>query len=196
MQKNKRTGAVFSGISYILIVLLILAVVGFIVYFTNGLTTDFQSFYLKYGDTVVKQNINGLMLPQNEELRFEVRSSLGKNIDYTVRVESNADEDNSFHYYADGIPQRFVSKQDFTSAFDIVCAEDSFILQWDNNMQNILQTVHPNQTLTEVPDIQLDEKNYFVLIVKAANMELRISFHGYNGHIVQDIELSPGEIIF
>lgn len=193
MSAKRKMGTTASILSYVIIALVILAGIGFLIYFTNGLTTDFQTFYVKTGETVIRQNTRNFVLTQDRENRFEVRSSLGAKVEYQVEVFSYAEDDNEFVYLVDGKAEKFMTGQDFTRAFEISIFDGYFIIQWTEDMKKILQAYYPDRELAQVPDIQASATDYFVLIVTVAERELQIAFHGDDG--VRSVTLSPDKII-
>lgn len=174
MSAKRKMGTTASILSYVIIALVILAGIGFLIYFTNGLTTDFQTFYVKTGETVIRQNTRNFVLTQDRENRFEVRSSLGAKVEYQVEVFSYAEDDNEFVYLVDGKAEKFMTGQDFTRAFEISIFDGYFIIQWTEDMKKILQAYYPDRELAQVPDIQASATDYFVLIVTVAERELQI----------------------
>ena len=192
MRRTSKSGTVVSVISYILVVLAILAIIGYIVYFTNGLTTDFQSIYLKYGDTIIRQDLTGWIFPE-EGARFEVRSALGTKVKYQVEVRTYTEED-GFTYLVDGQPIKYIAGQDCTAAFEICAEEESFTIRWDRDFRRVLAVLHPGREVTEVPEIGGNGKDYFILAVKAGDKELRIAFH--DAVYVSGVLVTPDKVIF
>ncbi len=95
-KKNKLSNA----LSYVLVVLLIVGVCGFVVFFTNGLTEDFKEFFLIINDKPVLSDISGVNIAYNEPLSIQVRytfDGIKKDLSgYKVTITANPDTDYSF----------------------------------------------------------------------------------------------------
>ena len=64
-------------VSYIAILLVIVAVIGVFAYFTNGFTTDFKTFYVSVNGKDVMTSQNGYVVTPSEPLkRTKISTSL------------------------------------------------------------------------------------------------------------------------
>ena len=74
---SKRSNKIASALSYFVIIMLVIAVIGGLYYFTNGLTTDFKAFYLRINDKDVLTNNEVVFLRSDKPLKVETKYVLG-----------------------------------------------------------------------------------------------------------------------
>ena len=140
-KKNK----ISNALSYILVVLLIVGVCGFVVFFTNGLTEDFKEFFLIINDKPVLSDISGVNIAYNEPLSVQVRYTFDgikeKLSGYKVTITANPDTDYSFT--VDGKEVKLSDCDvDFLQAFEITYNEKDFRVRPKGyNLTDLLQIV-------------------------------------------------------
>ena len=134
MAKQKRN---FVNVaSYLLIVLLIFAICGGIVYFTNGLTTDFKSFYLNVNGIDVLDDKGGFVVSATKSLNVETKYVFGlfnKNLNgYSYSIKSNPEANFSFKVGEDSYD--FAGDNlDFSKCFTIVTSKPDEICKFIND---------------------------------------------------------------
>lgn len=92
-------------VSYIAILLVIVAVIGVFAYFTNGFTSDFKTFYVSVNGKDVMTSQNGYVVTPSEPLKVDVKYTFAFNKNetkgYSVKIVPNkTDED--FDFSVDG----------------------------------------------------------------------------------------------
>ncbi len=193
-KKNK----ISNALSYILVVLLIVGVCGFVVFFTNGLTEDFKEFFLIINDKPVLSDISGVNIAYNEPLSVQVRYTFDgikeKLSGYKVTITANPDTDYSFT--VDGKEVKLSDCDvDFLQAFEITYNEKDFRVRPKGyNLTDLLQICYPGKNV--VADNTKQKTDLFVLTVYSYNDKaaIKIWFSVYE-HI-HKITLDKGEIVF
>ena len=167
-------------IIYALIILALIGILGFIIYFTGGFTTDFTGFYATVDGKDVLSTGNGFRMKENDPLEVEVKYVFASPNDdakgYTVKVVPNAIDGKDFDFSLNGDKYSYQSEQDLTAGFDIKQEDDSFTIAPKGNLTEILSTVYPNDTIGDCEDKGYE--NMFTLVVTSYNgkAEVRINF--------------------
>ena len=120
-------------VSYIAILLVIVAAIGVFAYFTNGFTTDFKTFYVSVNGKDVMTTQNGYVVTPSEPLQVDVKYTFNfatdETKDYSVKIVPNKIENSDFTYTVDGESKSFQSETDLTAAFEIDKGEKSFTIK-------------------------------------------------------------------
>lgn len=112
----KRTSRV---ISYLLVVLLLLGIVGAGAYFL----TKPNGIYLRYDGKIVTDKTSGIVIPYKATATFKIENSEDWGAysvtDCTVKIVPNADESHDFDFTVgdDSRPAAFTKEKDLTGAF-------------------------------------------------------------------------------
>ncbi len=183
-------------VSYILILLVILAVIGVFAHFTSGFSTDFKTFYVSVDGKDVMTTNSGYTVSQSSPLPVDVKytfEALDKdsNTDYSVKIVPNKVENKDFVFTKGDENVSFQSIKDLTDAFEIVKKEKSF-------------TVAPKgETLTEMLSAMYGEEisgcenkcyeDMFTIVVTSyngtASVKLNCSLSGVVTGITLDKEV-------
>ncbi len=198
MAKQKRN---FVNVaSYLLIVLLIFAICGGIVYFTNGLTTDFKSFYLNVNGIDVLDDKGGFVVSATKSLNVETKYVFGlfnKNLNgYSYSIKSNPEANFSFKVGEDSYD--FAGDNlDFSKCFTIVEKETGLSLTAKaSNMQHMLACIFPDSEITINGEVDYT-KDLFLLSVNSYNDKVSITLGMIFGIVSDsDISLDTTEIVF
>lgn len=137
------------------IVAVLFAMIYGIVYFTNGFTTDFKSFYLKYEDNIVK-NDGKLSLNENIANTFYVYYMFDKtssNNDYSVELIKTG----NFEFKVDGKPMNWNGELDISSFYELDKKEKSFDLTVDFDIEKCLQKVFDGKKV-EIDKTEFEQK--------------------------------------
>ena len=167
-------------IIYALIILALIGILGFIIYFTGGFTTDFTGFYTTVDGKDVLSTGNGFRMKENDPLKVEVKYVFASPNDeakgYTVKVVPNAIDGKDFDFTLNGDKYSYQSEQDLTAGFDIKQEDDSFTIAPKGNLTEILSAVYPNDTIGDCEDKGYE--NMFTLVVTSYNgkAEIRVNF--------------------
>ena len=169
-----------QGVSYIVILLVIVAVIGVFAHFTNGFTSDFKTFYVSVDGKDVMISGNGYVISKNEPLSVDVKYTFGsfnknETKDYSVKIIPNKIENSDFTYTVDGESKSFQSETDLTAAFEIDKGEKSFTVKpKGKSLTEVLTAFYG----TEVTDCE--NKGYtdmFTIIVTSYNGEASIKLN-------------------
>lgn len=165
-------------VSYIVILLVIVAVIGVFAYFTNGFTSDFKTFYVSVNGKDVMTTANGYVITPQEPLSVDVKYTFAFNQSetkgYSVKIVPNkTDED--FDFSVDGEPHRFGDEKDLSNGFIIDKQEKSFtVAPKSGSLQEVLQAIYPEN------EIVCENKGYndmFTLIITSYNGESSVKLN-------------------
>lgn len=191
-------------IAYLLIVLALAGVIGFIVVFTNGGTSDFKTFYVKYDGKMILQDTEK-QLPADKDLTFEVHYTFDKIVDsetkdFYVSVVAYSTEETAFEYSVDGETVSFADMEsDFSNRFALVKTESGFTMNipYEIDMYTCLSSVHTGKTVVVSDTVDLTQTPYFAIKVVSYNEKstILIPFTVTKG--VSGIILTPdGDLIY
>ena len=166
-------------IIYALIILALIGVIGFIVYFTGGFTTDFTGFYVTVDGKDVMSTGSGFRMKTDDPLEVEVKYVFASPNDeakgYTVKVVPNVIDGKDFDFTLNGDKYSFQSEKDLTAGFNIKQEADSFTIAPKGNLTEILAAVYPNDTIGDCTDKAYE--NMFTLVVTSYNGEAEVRIH-------------------
>ena len=186
-------------VSYIVILLVIVAVIGVFAHFTNGFTSDFKTFYVSVDGKDVMISGSGYAISENEPLSVDVKYTFGafnKNDtkDYSVKIVPNKIENSDFTYTVDGESKSFQSETDLTAAFEIEKGEKSFTVKpKGKSLTEVLTAFYD----TEVTDCE--NKGYtdmFTLIITSYNGEASVKLNFTIAGKVVGVVLDREVIVF
>lgn len=163
-------------ISYIVIVLVLVALSGLLAYFTNGFTSEFKTFYVECDGQQVLGQTDGFEISKDKPLNVDVKYTFGalnKEVSgYSVKVVPNAIQGRDFDFTLDGDAYSFQAEDDLTAGFDIVQEKESFSIKPKGGINEILKAVYPNN---EVGDCSNNAyENMFTLVVTSYNGEASV----------------------
>ena len=167
-------------ITYILLVLAIITVIGVVAHFTNGFTSDFKTFYVTVDGKDVMTSSGGYKVTVEKPLQVDVKytfDAFNKNEtkDYSVKIIPNKIENSDFTYTVDGESKSFQSETDLTSAFEIDKGEKSFTVKpKGKSLTEVLTAFYG----TEVTDCE--NKGYtdmFTIVVTSYNGEASVKLN-------------------
>lgn len=167
-------------IIYVLVVLALVGVCGFIIYFTGGFTTDFTGFYAVVdGEDVLSTGSNfktNQHDPMHVQVKYVFASPKDESKGYSVKVVPNCVKDKDFDFRLNGDLYAFQAETDLTAGFTIDREDDSFTLTPKGDLTAILSAVYPGYTVAECNDKAYE--NMFTLIVTSYNgeAEVRVNF--------------------
>lgn len=186
-------------VSYIVILLVIVAVIGVFAHFTNGFTSDFKTFYVSVDGKDVMISGNGYVISENEPLSVDVKYTFGsfnknETKDYSVKIIPNKIENSDFTYTVDGESKSFQLETDLTAAFEINKGEKSFTVKPKGKSLTEVLTVFYG---TEVTDCE--NKGYtdmFTIIVTSYNGEASVKLNFTIAGKVVGVVLDREVIVF
>ena len=166
-------------IIYALIILALIGVLGFIIYFTGGFTTDFTGFYVNVdGEDVLSTGSNFQTShddPMHVEVKYVFASPNDEAKGYSVKVVPNPIKDKDFDFRLNGDLYSFQSEKDLTAGFTIKRDGGSFTVAPKGNLTEILSAVYPEDTVEDCADKAYE--NMFTLVVTSYNGEAEVRIH-------------------
>ena len=165
-------------VSYIVILLVIVAVIGVFAYFTNGFTSDFKTFYVSVNGKDVMTTANGYVITPQEPLSVDVKYTFAFNQSetkgYSVKIVPNKTDEN-FDFSVDGETHNFGNEKDLSNGFIIEKKEKSFtVIPKGSTPQEILQAVYSDN------EVVCENKGYndmFTLIITSYNGESSVKLN-------------------
>ena len=166
-------------ILYALIILVLIGIMGFIIYFTGGFTTEFTGFYATVDGKDVMSTGSGFRMKADDPLEVEVKYVFASPNDeakgYTVKVVPNVIDGKDFDFTLNGDKYAYQSEKDLTAGFNIKQEADSFTISPKGNLNEILAAVYPNDTVGDCTDKAYE--NMFTLVVTSYNGEAEVRIH-------------------
>ena len=165
-------------VSYIVILLVIVAVIGVFAYFTNGFTSDFKTFYVSVNGKDVMTSSSDYVITPQEPLSVDVKYTFAFNQSetkgYSVKIVPNkTDED--FDFSVDGETHFFGDEKDLSNGFIIDKQEKSFtVTPKGSTPLEILQAIYPES------EVSCESKGYndmFTLIITSYNGEASVKLN-------------------
>ena len=182
-------------LSYALLGLLVVGVIGFVAYFTNGFKSDFKTFYITVDGKDIMESDGGYKVSKGKPLEIKVKYvfSAGSNQkkEYSVKVVPNIIDGRDFTFSDEKEEKSFQSVEDVTSGFDIKKTENGFTVSPKGNaLEEVLKSVYPNGKFDNV-----NEKGYenmFTIVVTSydgkANVKLNFSLSSKVSGVTLDKE--------
>ena len=165
---------------YVLIVLALIGVCGFIIYFTGGFTTDFTGFYVTVDGEDVLSTGNNFKISESDPMHVQVKYVFSSPNDttkgYSVKVVPNPIKDKDFDFSINGDLYSYQAEKDLTNGFNIKQEDTSFTITPKGNLSAIFAAVYPDSTVSDCENKGYE--NMFTLVVTSYNgeAEVRINF--------------------
>lgn len=195
---NRQT-LIGSVLPAILVILILLGVCGFIAYFTNGFTSDFETFYLEADDKKIPSETSGITIQRGSEKTFHVKytfsSPHSEARGYSVAVVPHTTQDTDFDFTVDGETYSFGEIDDLTRAFTITKTEESFTIKGDFNMQSVLSKLYAGKEVVFQEDAVDYHADLFALEVYSYNKEAVVRIYFHLDTPVTDVVVTPEEIV-
>jgi len=165
-------------VSYIVILLVIVAVIGVFAYFTNGFTSDFKTFYVSVNGKDVMTSSGGYVITPQEPFAVDVKYTFAFNQSetkgYSVKIVPNKTDEN-FDFSVDGETHYFGDEKDLSNGFIIDKQEKSFtVTPIGSTPLEILKAVYPES------EVSCESKGYndmFTLIITSYNGEASVKLN-------------------
>ncbi len=194
---KRKSSGIGMVVIYVLLILAIVACIGFIFRYTNGFSSDFSTFYVSVEGKDVMSSSGGYNMNLRTPLKVDVcyafsRDDVEQN-GYSVKVVPHKVGNNDFDFTLDGMAYAFSEEEDLTKGFDIDIGKTSFSIKPKGNLTQILQSVYPEMTVGDC-----DDKAYadmFTLIVTSYNGKSSVYLHFTVRTVAEKIELNQTEII-
>lgn len=199
MSANKQTGKTAAKIiGYILIILVIVGVIGVIVRFTGGFTSEFKTFYVTVDGKDVLTSTGGFETTPKEPLTVEIKYTFGSSggdvSGYSVKVVPHIVENKDFDFTLDGQVYSYQAETDLTAGFEIERGETSFTLTPKGGVTEVLRAVYPNYEVGDCTGKGYEDM--YELVVTSYNGKANVSLYFSVLEKVTSIELDQSEILF
>lgn len=158
-------------IAYVLIVLALVGVIGFIAKFTSGFTSDFKTFYVTIDDKDIMTEANHYAIGKSETMKVDIKytfnSSNSEVSGYSVKIVPNVSEDKNFEFMVDGEVHSFYDIEDLTNGFIVEKSETSFTITPKGELTDILRAVYPEGEVSDCSEH--NHYNMFSLVITSYN---------------------------
>ena len=199
MKNHKiKTVAVFIG--YIVFLLLLIGMVGFVYMFTNGFNEQFKTFYLEFDGQKILSSQSELKLKSGEVYRFGVKHLFNgegtSSALFEVKIVPNAECD--FTFTVDGDEMSYASLEDLSPAFNLSVKKDSFEFELvkDFDMKYVLSECIPEKVVS-VEDGVISSDDYpYIIAVSSPQSDIVYNILLSVSYGTVGVELDKGEIIF
>ena len=186
-------------LSYAFLGLLVVGVIGFVAYFTNGFKSDFKTFYINVDGNDVMESDGGYKVSKGKPLEIKVKYvfSAGSNQkkEYSVKVVPNIIDGREFTFSDEKEEKSFQSVEDITSGFDIKKTESGFtISSKGNSVEEVLKAVYPNGKFDNVNDKGYE--NMFTLVVTSYDGKANVKLNFSLSSKVSGVTLNKESILF
>ena len=191
-----KQGAFVKILSWVLIVLVLVAAIGAISYFTGGFTGEFKTFYLNVDGKDILSTASGYQMDKNEPLTVNVKYTFaGEEVSgYSVRVVPNVISGKDFDFTIDGEPYSFQAERDLTAGFDIEQSDNLFTIKPKGSLGEVMAAVYPENVVGDCTNSGYD--NMFLLVVDSYNGESTVTIAFTIKEGVTGIKLEPEHIYF
>lgn len=191
-------------LTYGLVLLILVGVIGVVLTFTRGGTTTFKTFYATYEGKMLFGN-EELELTAGKDLQFDVKYTFDAAIkdtkkDFYVSIISYGTDENEFTYTVDGEEYVFdkESESDVSSCFGLTKTESGFKMKipYEMTMTTCLAAMHPDSEIKVDETVDMTRVAYFAIKIVSYNEESTIILP-FKIHLsAADIVITPDSIIF
>ncbi len=183
---------------YVMLILAMVACIGFIFRYTNGFSSDFSTFYVSTEGKDVMSSSGGYFISSGTSLKVDVCYAFSvdgtEHNGYSVKVIPHKVGNNDFDFTLDGMTYAFSEEEDLTKGFDIDIGQTSFTIKAKGGITDILQNVYPEMTVGNCDDKVYSDM--FTLIVTSYNGKSSVYLYFTVMPIVEKIELNQTNILF
>ena len=209
MSKYKTNGSInriSRIITYIVVVLMLLGIVGVCINLFNRP----NGIYLRYGDTVITSKTGGITVPQGEAITLRIENSEDWGsysvTDCTVTIVPNVDSAHDFDFTVEGdsSPSSFSGEKDFTAAFTdnydgnglMISADGDFTIRYSaRTVSEMLKTVNGKEITIE-NDYYLSSYPYVAIQVVSPDGKQTLTVPLLLYISVDGVTMNPNEVIF
>ena len=159
-------------IVYVLLLLAVVAAIGVIAHFTNGFTSDFQTFYVTVNGKDVMGSSGGLKVDVKYTFGFANDEQKG----YSVKIVPNTSQGEDFNFTVGDETHKFYSEKDLSAGFTIKQSDDSFtIAPKGGTLTDILKAVYPDREISDCE--QYGYPDMFTAVITSYNGEASVQVH-------------------
>ncbi len=184
-------------VAIIVLVLLLIAVLGLVAYFTNGFKSNFNSLYIKVdGKVVTKDSADhyvSIAQPLFVETNYAIDFNEEEQADYIVDIKANKNV--SFTYSVDEQQHAFNNDADWNTVFDIKHVENGFYLSPKADaLDALLGMLHESGNIDfSLPD---EVANIFCMTISNLDGSIQHNIYFSLAHLRTSVVLDKTELIF
>ncbi|MBQ6921524.1 MAG: hypothetical protein IJQ66_00395 [Clostridia bacterium] len=186
-------------ITYLLILLVVVAVIGFVAHYTNGFTGDFKTFYVTVNGKDVMTSAGGYEVSNTKPLNVTVKYTFGALSDeakgYSVKIVPNKVEGKNFDFSVEGETYSFFAEKDLSAGFYLAKEEQSFtVTPKGGTFTEVLQAIYRGQAVSDCEDYVYEDM--FTLIVTSYNGEAAVTLNFSVTGVARGISFDKGVMVF
>lgn len=197
MKITKRARNISNLITWVVLILLLIGCAGIIYRFTDGLKSDFKTFYVIYEGEDILTEKHDVKFFADEKYRFEVKNLkdyVEEKKTFSVKVFPYCNEETDFKYRLDGVEYLYSDVGELSESFYVEIDEDGFSITVPSSVKDVLQKKFPDQAV-DLSDSFGGGVEYFRLEVtsedgQAVNIYFSLNFG------VDKVILDKTELIF
>lgn len=197
-KQNKNNSAIVIAVVASILLLAVLASVGYFAYATNGFSEDIKTLSIVYDGQNLNTVEETLFLTAETEHRFDVKnmfSFIDKNAkNYKVSVIANPNTEDNFSYTVDGESYNFLDREDYTAGFQIIKRKDFFTFKMPAKMSSVLQPAYADKQVVLEEEIYI-EQDYFILVITSHDDKETVAVKIVTSVRVTSVELDKEEIL-
>ncbi len=198
MSSNGKAASIMAKVVVALILIaLLVAIIGVIIKFTGGLTSDFKTFYVTVNGQDVMTNAGGYTIsrdnPLSVETKYLLSSEEGQAKGYTIKVVPNPINGEDFDFTLNGEVYSFQAEPDLTAGFDIEREETAFVISPKGSVKDVLQAVYPSY---EISDCEGGYMDMYALIISSYDESQSVTLYFTVPERVLGVTLDKEVIVF
>lgn len=191
----KKRGSFYKVLSYIIVILILVGVLGAIAFLTNNFTQKPATLLVQVNGQLIKGNVDSIVFDKTSPAVFKILNLSGQG--YTIQIVPEVTDDLDFEFKLGDETVWFSSDQsDYSSVFDITETEDGFEIDFSKcKMADILTAKYPEYDVSAV--LNPSSGSYFTLVIKdkGTNSQVRIALNNILDVAVEGVELDEELII-
>lgn len=190
---------IWKFISYLLVLLVVVAVIGFLAHFTDGFKGDVRTFYVTVNGKDVMTSAGGYEISETEPLEVGVKYTFGflsgETKGYSVKVMPNKVEGKNFDFTVNGETYSFFAEKDLTAGFDVEKGEKSFTITPEGGtVTDVIKKIYAGEAVSDCEPYAYEDM--FTLIVTSAGGESVVKLDFNITGVVQDVTFDKGVMVF
>lgn len=182
MSYRKKSNTNFTSLlSGLVILMIVVVVLGFLFFRTDGLTTSLKQFYVKYGNEIIVGDVDNFNVVLNKEYKFEICSEtddIAQVRNYYVSVIPNSNV-KSFEFNVDDVSYNYSDITSLTSGFIINASDKYFTFKANTDLLGLLQEKYNSDNVSNVPNSLDTLIPYFRLVITKTDIKdvININFN-------------------
>lgn len=182
MKYRKTDNNIATMLSSLVMIMLVVMVVGFFVFRTDGLTTGMKKFYVKYGSDNIMADKDNFTIVIGKEYKFDIINEsdtfTNSESNYFVKIVTNDVKETKFSCLVNDTETKFTDITSLTNEFVINSYKSYFTLTANYDLTEMLQDIYKTENVVNCPTtIDSDLAYYKLVITSSDNETININFN-------------------